>query len=194
MFSWFLNWKIIETRKFLSLPHIITRVLCGVGTRIFKFQWFHCQVFFDSPFTFDSGSSQALVLSLSRSVCAQRRWCLLEGKTCLLVKWSGMLFIFSFNISKLPVKIYSNQDVKTYKSKSPLILYKTNELTNTRAESPPDLILYAWDPLIQPWVNFLNCNKKPLFIKIIYLHMLLFSLLPRELSGLTKWKGNLGIH
>ena len=28
----------IKTRKFLSLPHILTRVLCGVGTRIFKFR------------------------------------------------------------------------------------------------------------------------------------------------------------
>ena len=40
MFSRFLNWKISETQKFLSLPHIITRVLSGVGTRIFEFRWF----------------------------------------------------------------------------------------------------------------------------------------------------------
>ena len=40
LFLQFLNWKLIKTRKFLFLPYIITRVLCGVGTQIFEFQWF----------------------------------------------------------------------------------------------------------------------------------------------------------
>ena len=37
--------KFIETGKFLSLPYIIIMVLCGVGTRIFKFRCFmSCQI------------------------------------------------------------------------------------------------------------------------------------------------------
>ena len=39
MFSRFLSSYIMETWKCLSLPHIITRILCGVGRRICKFPW-----------------------------------------------------------------------------------------------------------------------------------------------------------
>ena len=37
LFLQFLSSYIMETWKFLSLPNII--ILCGVGTRIFKFRW-----------------------------------------------------------------------------------------------------------------------------------------------------------
>ena len=53
----------IGSLKFLSLPHIIRGILCGVGTRILKIwcieaeiwpkQKFQCKVFLSTPFRFE---------------------------------------------------------------------------------------------------------------------------------------------